>query len=344
MLNFESDYIASAHPAILNRLSATTGMAYPGYGKDSLTAATVEKLRIACDCPEADVTFVAGGTQANALVISAMLKNYECVVAANTGHVNLHEAGAIEMTGHKVMLLPQVAGKISSGDLRKFLASHFSDGNIEQMVYPGMVYISYPTEYGTIYSAGELNSIYEVCREFRIPLFIDGARLGYGLMSSQSDVTLPYLAAHCDVFYIGGTKVGALFGEAIVFPKGNAPGHFFTTTKQRGALLAKGWINALQFDTFFTDNLYFSISRHADEMAEQLRDLLVGSGYSIFMDSPTNQQFIEIDDGKLKKLEREVRVCFWEKPSASTTAVRLATSWATEQEELNALSRVLKHI
>ena len=311
------------------------------YGCDEICERAKEKIRMACGCPEADVSFLVGGTQTNATVIDSLLKSYEGVVAAETGHVSVHEAGAIEFTGHKVLTLPQKDGKISARDLKKLMETFFGDESYEHMVFPGMVYVSYPTEYGTLYSEAELAEIYGVCREYDLPLYIDGARLGYGLMSRQADMTLSRLAQLCDVFYIGGTKVGALFGEAVVFPKGNAPKHFMTLIKQHGALLAKGWLLGLQFDVLFTDDLYFEISRHAIDMAEQLKEIFMEKGYRMHMDSPTNQQFVIMEDSLLEKLREEVAVTFWEKYDENHTVVRFAASWSTTQEEIDALKKLL---
>ena len=341
MISFESDYTAAGHGKILQRLNDMQNVRLMGYGCDELCEQAKEKIRIACGCPEADVSFLVGGTQTNATVIDSLLKSYEGVVAAETGHVSVHEAGAIEFTGHKVLTLPQQNGKICAEDLTKLLKTFYGDESYEHMVFPGMVYISYPTEYGTLYSKAELSAIYEVCKEYEIPLYIDGARLGYGLMSRQADLTLKELAQLCDAFYIGGTKVGALFGEAVVFPKGNAPKHFMTLIKQHGALLAKGWLLGLQFDELFTDDLYFRISRHAIDMAEQLKAAFLKKGYRLYLDSPTNQQFVILQNDFLEKLRREVSVTFWEKYDEEHTVVRFATSWSTSQEDVDALIGLL---
>ncbi|MBR6638611.1 MAG: aminotransferase class I/II-fold pyridoxal phosphate-dependent enzyme, partial [Lachnospiraceae bacterium] len=290
---------------------------------------------------DADIYFLAGGTQTNLVVISTMLKDYEGVVAAVTGHVSAHEAGAIEYTGHKVLTIPQHNGKIDSEELEEYLRGFYADQNHEHMVFPGMVYISHPTEYGTLYSKRELEQISQVCNEYDIPLFMDGARLGYGLMSKQTDVSLPDIAKLCDVFYIGGTKVGALCGEAVVFTKNNTPKHFMTMVKQHGALLAKGRLLGVQFDALFTDDLYFEISRHAIEMAECLKEVLSEKGCTFYLESPTNQQFIVLDNDKLKQLEGKVGYSFWEKADDNHTVIRLATSWSTKPEDIEALRELL---
>lgn len=341
MISFESDYIAGAHPKVLERLAQTNMEPLSGYGTDRYCESAREKIKSACECPQADVHFLVGGTQTNAIVISAMLKEYEGVIAAKTGHVSLHEAGAIEYTGHKVLEIEQENGKISADCLKAYIETFYGDENHEHMVFPGMVYISHPTEYGTLYNKKELMQLSEICREYEIPLYMDGARLGYGLMSSETDVTLSDIASLCDVFYIGGTKVGALCGEAVVFKKENTPKHFMTMIKQKGALLAKGRVLGVQFDTLFTDGLYFEIAGHAIRMAEKLKDMLRKKGYEFYIESPTNQQFIVIENKKLDELKQTVAVSFWEKYDESHTVIRLATSWSTTQEDMEKLEEVL---
>lgn len=330
-----------AHPQILRRLGETNFEPLTGYGVDKYCSSAKEKIKTACDCPDADVWFLTGGTQANAVIISSMLARYEGVIAAETGHIGFHEAGAIEYTGHKVFLLPQHEGKLDPKEVKAYIDGFYGDANHNHMVPPGMVYISHPTEYGTLYSKDELTALSDICKEFGIPLFMDGARLGYGLMSLKTDVTLQDIAKLCDVFYIGGTKVGALCGEAVVFTKNNTPKQFLTLIKQQGALIAKGRLLGVQFDTLFTDELYFKISRHAIEMAELLKNTLLDKGYTLFKDSPTNQQFVLIEDAKLEALKKNVRVGFWEKPDDCHTVVRFATSWATTTDEIEELKNYL---
>lgn len=312
-----------------------------GYGSDAICESAKEKIKKACECPQAQIHFLTGGTQANATVIASVLERYEGVVAAETGHVAVHEAGAIEYTGHKVLELPGHDGKIKAAELREFLCNYWQDANHEHMVSPGMVYISHPTEYGTLYSRQELKEISEICREYEIPLYLDGARLGYGLMSRQTDVTLPVIAQYCDVFYIGGTKVGALFGEAVVFTKNNMPRHFLTMVKQQGGLLAKGWLLGLQFDTLFTDDLYMKISQNAIDMAELLKNAFRERGYRFYLESPTNQQFIILENKEMERLQEKVAFSFWEKYDAEHTIVRFATSWATSREDIDELHKLL---
>lgn len=342
MLSFESDYNTGAHPAVLKRLAETNAEPLPGYGADPYCESAKEKIRKACGCPEAEVEFLVGGTQANAVVISTMLRDFEGVIAARTGHINGHEAGAVEYTGHKVLEVPHKDGKIEAAVLKKFLEDYYADLNHEHMVFPGMVYISYPTEYGTIYTREELTALSDICRAYRIPLFLDGARLGYGLMSSACDLELADIAKLTDVFYIGGTKVGALCGEAVVFTKKNKPRHFMTSVKKRGALLAKGRLLGVQFDALFTEDLYFEISRHAIEMAEEMAAIFREAKLPFYLDSPTNQQFIILEDHQMERLKKQVRFGFWEKCDQDHTVVRFATGWSTTREDLEALRELLK--
>lgn len=339
MISFENDYIQGAHPEVLKRLTETNLEPLSGYGTDPYCESAREKIRRECGCPEAEIHFLVGGTQTNAVVIDAMLKGYEGVVAADTGHVAVHEAGAVEYTGHKVLTIPHHSGKIDPGELKEYLEGFYQDANHEHMVFPGMVYLSHPTELGTLYSRKELEEISQICREYEIPLFLDGARLGYGLMSSDTDVTLQDVAQLCDVFYIGGTKVGALCGEAVVFPE-KAPRHFLTSVKQHGALLAKGRLLGIQFDTLFTDNLYFDISRHAIERAEELKRVLQEKGCTFAWESPTNQQFVILEESTVRRLKEHVVFSFWEKADETHTVVRFVTSWATRKEEIEELSRM----
>lgn len=341
MLSFANDYQEGAHEKILQRLIETNLEPVSGYGTDPYCELAKEKIRRACECPEADIWFLTGGTQTNQVVIDAMLAPYEGVVAAETAHVAAHEAGAIEYSGHKVLTIPQHEGKILAEELETFLRKFWDDENHEHMVFPGMVYISHPTEYGTLYTKNELENLSAICEAYQIPLYMDGARLGYGLMSSNTDVTLSVIARCCDAFYIGGTKVGALCGEAVVFPKNSTPKHFLTRIKQHGALLAKGRLLGIQFDTLFTDDLYFVLSRHAIDMAEHLKEGLLEKGISFYLESPTNQQFLLLTDEQIERLKHEVSFSFWEKPDEDHTVIRLATSWATTKEQVDELIEVI---
>lgn len=341
MLYFECDYLHGAHEEILKRLVETNREPQPGYGGDPYCESAKEKIRAACQCPEAEIFFLVGGTQTNRIVIDSMIQSYEGVIAAQTGHISLHEAGAIEASGHKVLELPQHEGKLNAAEVRRYLQNFYEDPVHDHMVFPGMVYISHPSEYGTLYTLKEMEALSSICREYQIPLFLDGARLGYGLMSDETDVTLPDIARLCDAFYIGGTKVGALCGEAVVFPRKNMPRHFITTVKQNGALLAKGRLLGIQFDTLFTDGLYEKISGHAIYMAKLLRQGLHEKNCRFHLESPTNQQFIVLENEQMKALEKQVRFSVWEKVDDTHTAVRFATSWATTEEEIEKLLELL---
>ena len=336
MISFESDYNNGCHEAILNRLSATNNERATGYGLDDFCNAARDKVRQACGAPDADVFFLVGGTQTNATVIDAMLSGYQGVLSVETGHINVHESGAIEFGGHKVLALPSHDGKMDADELRRWLEAFYADIAYEHMVFPGMVYITFSTEMGTIYSRDELQAISDVCKQYKLPLFIDGARLGYGLMADGCDVTIQQLAALCDVFYIGGTKCGALCGEAVVFPHGNAPAHFFTIVKQHGALLAKGRLLGIQFDVLMEDGLYFKIARHAVEQAMRLRDAFVAKGYDMYSNSPTNQQFVLLDKETIARLEKDFVFEQWF-PVGDKMNCRFVTSWATRPEDVDAL-------
>ena len=332
-----SDYQEGAHPQIMQRLLETNLLATPGYGTDSFSDEAREKIRAACACPLAAVYFLLGGTQTNATVIDALLRSYEGVIAADSGHISVHEAGAIEFGGHKVLTLPHHLGKISAAAIAAYCETNLHDSNREHMVMPGMVYISQPTEYGTLYSLAELTAISEVCHRYHLPLYVDGARLAYALACPANDVTLPDLARLTDVFYIGGTKCGALFGEAVVIPDAALIPHFFTIIKQHGALLAKGRLLGIQFGTLFTDDLYLHIGQNAITAADKLRAAFAAHGYAFAFNSPTNQIFLKLTDKEKAHLDQLVESSFWEAPDADHTIVRLATSWATPQDKIEAL-------
>ncbi|MER0123600.1 low specificity L-threonine aldolase [Streptococcus sp. ZJ93] len=342
MLHFENDYNKGAHPALLEALVSTNDLGLSGYGTDEYSHRASEKIRQATMCPQAEITFLTGGTQTNQVVIDALLASYEGVIAADTGHIAVHEAGAIEFSGHKVLTVPHQNGKVQASAVRHLLESFYADANQEHMVLPGMVYISHPTEYGTLYSKEELTDLATVCKDYQIPLFLDGARLGYGLAARSTDLDLPTIAELTDVFSIGGTKMGALMGEAVVFTKMNQPKRFTTIVKQHGALLAKGRLTGVQFDRFFTDDLYVQLGTHAIEMAEQLIVLLEEKNYRFYLKSPTNQQFLLVTNEEMGRLDK-AGICygFWEKYDDTDTIIRLATSWSTTQEDINALAQVL---
>ena len=340
-LAFASDYQKGAHPDILRRLAEMNMTPFTGYGQDAVCAEAKEMIRKACGCPQAEVEFLVGGTQTNATVIDAFLRIYQGVIAAETGHVSLHEAGAIEAGGHKVLTVPQSLGKLSADSVRTYLRNFYDDVNHEHMVMPGMVYISQPTEYGTLYSKAELQELHDVCREYGISLFADGARLAYALACEENDVSLRDLAELCDVFYIGGTKCGALMGEAVVIPDPSRVPGFFTIIKQHGALLAKGWLLGIQFSELFRDGLYLSIGAPAIKAADRIRAALVEKGYRLYIDTPTNQIFVIMENEDLKAFSEKVEYGFWEKYDENHTVIRLATDWAATEEDVAALIEIL---
>ena len=337
MIYFNSDYLEGAHPSIMVKMAETNMVQTVGYGEDEYCEAAREKIKAACQAPEADVHFLVGGTQTNTTVIAAILRPWQGVIAAVSGHINCHEAGAIESTGHKVITLPTDNGKITAQQVADYVEWHKNDESTEHIVQPGMVYISHPTEAGTLYTKAELTELYDTCRRYGLPLYIDGARLGYGLAAEESDMTLPEFARLCDVFYIGGTKVGALFGEAVVIMNESLKKDFRFIMKQRGGRLAKGRLLGIQFDALFTDDLYFKISRHAIEMAHQIRDMFVSAGYPLLFDSPTNQQYPIMPDAELAEIGKSFGYEYWERVDETHSGVRFCASWATTQENVDAL-------
>ena len=341
MISFECDYNNGAHPAVLDNLVKFNGAKPTPYGFDEFSDRAKNCIREAIGMPDAQIFFLTGGTQTNATTIDSMLYQYEGVICVDSGHINVHEAGAVEFTEHKVITLPNEQGKMNPKVLDKYLDDFMHDGNNAHAVYPGLVYITFPTEFGTIYTAQELDSIYRVCQHYDIPLYIDGARLGYGLMAEGCDVTLPYLARHCDVFYIGGTKIGALCGEAVVFTNREAHKHFFSIQKQHGAVIAKGALIGLQFEALFTDDLYFRLSRHAIDMAMQMKQIFREKGYAFYADSPTNQQFVILSNQQVQRLSEHIEFTHFGQADKQHTICRFVTSWATTQEDLNELKRLL---
>ncbi|MBQ7162037.1 MAG: low specificity L-threonine aldolase [Bacteroidales bacterium] len=340
MIHFDCDYMEGAHPQVMQRLVETNLEQSVGYGEDEYTKQAQEMIRQACGCPDALVRFLVGGTQTNATVIDGLLHQYEGILAAETGHINNLEAGAVESSGHKILIVPSHQGKVLANDVQRFLTEFYQNENHQHMVAPGALYISFPTEYGTLYTLKELEALSRVCRKNKIPLYLDGARLGYGLAASP-DVTLRDIARLCDVFYIGGTKVGALFGEAIVTAKPELLPHFFTFVKQHGAMLAKGRLLGVQFATLFTDDLYLKISRHAVEMAMKLKQAMIDKGYTPFIDSPTNQQFFCIPHSEIKRLGTFSSFEIWAPFGTQQSVVRFVTSWSTREEDIDAFIRQL---
>lgn len=360
MVSFESDYNNGAHPDVLQHLLQTNSKQSTSYGSDEWSRAATEKIKAACRCDEAQVFLLVGGTQTNATVIDGVLTGYEGVLAVTTAHINVHEAGAIEASGHKIITLPSHNGKMSADDLQEFHEQFYADPVHEHCVIPGIVYITLPTELGTLYTAEEIEKLYALCQEFEVPLYIDGARLGYALTADGCDFGLPWLTRHCDVFYIGGTKVGALCGEAVVFTHGNAPRHFFNIIKQHGALLAKSRLAGVQFDALFSPPLspslqssslptiggqegaplYFRIARHGVDMAMQLRKIFTEAGLRV-LDSTTNQQFVELSNTQIELLRQHVAFETWEPVDDNKTLCRFVTSWATTEDDLTALAKAL---
>lgn len=342
-LQFASDYQEGAHPNIINRLVQTNMDQTPGYGTDAICASARKRIQEACQC-DASVYFLSGGTQTNATIIGAILSSYQGVIAPTSGHVSVHEAGAIEFGGHKVLSIPSTLGKITAQQIEQYMQDFEHDLNHEHMVMPGMVYLSQPTEYGTLYSKAELSAIYSVCKKYSMPLYIDGARLAYALASQQNDISLPELAQLCDIFYIGGTKCGALIGEAVVMPNPHLIPHFFTILKQKGALLAKGRLLGIQFDELFKDNLYMHIGDTAIQYAQKITQTLKENGYPLYLETVTNQIFFYVDQPLLDRLSENVDLSFWEKADETHSIVRIAISWATQQKDVDALCNLLKEI
>ena len=337
MLHFDSDYMEGCHPLILEKLSQINYEKNEGYGSDKYCESAIKKIKEACKKPEAKVQFLVGGTQTNSTVIRALLRPSFGVIAADTGHINTHEAGAVEAGGHKVLTIKGTDGKISASQIENYMTAFYADSNWEHEVRPGMVYISHPTEYGTIYSAKELKEIHEVCKKYKMPLFVDGARLGYGLAAHDTDVTLPVLADSCDDFYIGGTKVGALLGEAVIFTDPCLEQDFFTIKKMAGGLLAKGWLIGVQFDILFTDDNYIKISKNAIDTAMVIRDGLAKKGIKTYLDSPTNQQFFLVSNEEEERIHEFTSCGFMEKPDPDHSVIRFCTSWATSMDDVNEL-------
>lgn len=343
--SFESDYNNGCLPEILRRLSETNDEKSSGYGFDPYTERAKDRIRKACDMTEAEVHFLVGGTQTNATAIDSLLQGCEGVLSVDTGHINVHESGAVEAFGHKVLVLPGIAGgKMAASQIDDYMRKFLADETYPHMVQPGMVYITLPTELGALYSRKELADIYTVCQQYGLRLYVDGARLGYGLMAEGNDINLPFLAHHCDAFYIGGTKVGALLGEALVYTNTRAPKYIFTIIKRHGALLAKGRVLGLQFDTLFTDDLYFRVSRHAIDMAQALRKVFAKHGLSLGIDSPTNQQFVILSKEQKQRLAEEIAFEIWEPLPNDHLLCRFVTCWATTEADIAALDEALAHI
>ena len=344
MIQFQCDYNEGAHPLIIKRLTETNMEQTVGYGEDPHCEEARRLIKQACQSDNADVHFLVGGTQANTTVIAHILRPYQGVLAATSGHINVHETGAIESTGHKVLAIPTEDGKLTAKQIDEAMQAHIHEDGPEHMVQPGMVYLSFPTEIGTIYSHDELKAIRTVCNKYDLPLFVDGARLGYGLCSPECDLTLPQLAQLADVFYIGGTKVGALFGEAVVIMNETLKRDFRYSIKQHGGMLAKGRLLGLQFATLFTGNLYFDIAQHAIDEAMRIKAALQAKGIGFLIDSPTNQQFPIFTDTQIATLSEHFMLSLWQRIDESHTAMRICTSWATKTESTDALIRAIENL
>ena len=345
MIQFQCDYNEGAHPAIMQRLMATNMEQTVGYGEDPYCDMARKAIAQAMDMPDADIHFLVGGTQANTTVIASLLRPYQGVICAHTGHINVHETGAIEHTGHKVLSLTATDGKITAGQIEQTVIDHRNEDGPEHMVQPGMVYISFPTEIGTIYTHQQLEAIYAICRKYSLPLFIDGARLGYGLAAEGCDITLQQIARLCDVFYIGGTKVGALFGEAVVFTNPiYCNKHFRYHIKQQGGMLAKGRLLGIQFLELFSNNLYMTIARHAVRQAMRIKEAFAAKGIAMLVDSPTNQQFVILTPAQIAALNEEFLFSIWATIDSEHIAVRFCTSWATKTESVDRLIEAINRL
>lgn len=314
----------------------------PGYGEDEYCREAADLILKECDCEEGEVFFLVGGTQTNQLMTDAMLSQVQGVIATEEAHINVHEAGAIEATGHKVLTLPSADGKLRPEDVDKYMSQFYADGTWPHMVIPGMVYISQPTELGTLYSLAELKALREVCDRWNLKLYADGARLIYGLQSPANDVTLKDMAKLFDAFYIGGTKTGLLFGEVVVIPRPNTCPHLFTLIKRHGALLAKGRLLGVQFKAMFSDGLYKEIGRNAIEKSMRIREAFLSKGLRPFSESYTNQQIFYLPNSAIEALSSHASFEVWGAPGKEETAVRFVTSWATSDEEVAALLKLIE--
>ena len=344
MLYFNNDYAEGCHPKVLEALTKTNFEQTPGYGEDPYCASAARKIRALCGREDVAVHFLVGGTQTNLTVIAAALRPHQGALCAQSGHIHVHETGAVEATGHKVLALPSADGKITARQVRQAVEAHRSDGSFEHMVQPKLVYISNPTELGTLYSLEELTELSETCRELGLYLFLDGARLGYGLMAKSNDLTLPDIARLCDVFYIGGTKVGALFGEAVVIGCPALKEDFRYLIKQHGGMLAKGRLLGVQFDALMTDNLYLDIAAQADRLADRIRETIDDLGYPYLVENKTNQIFPILPDTVLETLKKTYVFNDMDRVDDHHRAVRICTSWATKEENVEQLCRDLKSL
>lgn len=335
MIRFNCDYSEGAHPRVLEKLVQTNLEQAPGYGADIFCRQAAELIQSLCKAPKADVHFLCGGTQTNLTVLAALLRPYQCVISPDTGHINVHETGAIEATGHRILTAPSNDGKITAAQIDRLCQAHWQDDNPEFAPQPRVVYLSFPTEFGTLYSKEELREIRRACDNNKLYLFIDGARLGYGIAAADNNVTLPDLATYCDAFYIGGTKLGALLGEAVVIPNEKIQKDFRYFIKQKGAMLAKGRVLGLQFLALLENGLYFELGAHANAQALRLRQACQQAGLQIYYNSPTNQQFVVFPNKLLKQLEETYAFAHIQPLEQEKTLIRLCTSWATRPEDVD---------
>lgn len=340
MIHFDCDYMAGAHPEVLQAIIENNNTQTSGYGCDDFCDRAKKLIREACGTPEAEVYFLVGGTQTNSTVIDGLLRGTEGVICTETAHINVHEAGAIELYGHKVITLPSHEGRLEASDLRAYLQEFYADDTYTHMVAPGAVYISFSTELGTLYTLEQLQALHDVCGEYQLPLYIDGARLGHGLAASK-DVTLKDIARLSDVFYIGGTKMGLLCGEAVVCTNPKLLRHFFTLMKGHGAVMAKGRLLGMQYEALFTNNLYMRIGRHTVALAQRLRQALEDHGYQPFIDSPTNQQFFILPNEVIDKLFTAATFEYWGARGEKESKVRFVTSWETTEKDIEELEKML---
>lgn len=344
MKYFQCDYVEGCHPKILQKLIETNLEQTPGYGTDRYSETARKKIQEACGNPKAQVHFLVGGTQTNLTVIASILRPWQGVLSAETGHINCHETGAVEAAGHKVLALPSADGTITGEQVHKYCQEHFSSDIKEHTIQPGMVYISHPTENGTLYTKAQLTKLKKACEEYRLPLFIDGARLGYGLTSPDSDLTLKDISQLSDIFYIGGTKCGAMFGEAVVIPNPELVKDFRYMIKQRGGMLAKGRLLGIQFDTLFTDGLYFEICEKAVKQALAIREAFAKKKIPLYGKSCTNQQFVILNGEQMKKLGENYAYEIWGPDGDGETIVRFCTSWATQDEDVTSLIETIDQL
>ena len=341
---FHNDYNEICHPAVLEKLQELSERQMAGYGEDECCKAAADRIRQLCDKQNVGVHFLVGGTQANLTVIAAALRPHQAALGAVSAHINVHETGAIEATGHKVVGLDSSDGKITAQQVADAVEGHWADESHEHIPQPKLVYISHPTEFGTTYSLEELTELSKTCKKYGLYLFVDGARLGYGLMAEDSDVTLADLAALTDVFYIGGTKVGAMFGEAVVIANPLIDEDFRYLIKQRGGMLAKGWLLGAQFEALLENDLYFEISRHANRLADQIRAVLAKKGFPLIVESKTNQIFVILPDSALEKLGKDFTFAYWNRVDKNHSEVRFCTSWATKQENVDMLCAAIESL